>query len=117
LYGDFAVSACHCWTSGPAKDDPEPMIVVPVCGIGTADPSFEAVEPAADVEVVVGVADGTSTAPGVGTDGTAGTVVDGTAVVEGAGPYAVLPGSESAQAGADATSGSPIVARTTSLLA
>jgi hypothetical protein len=92
LYGDFAVSACHCWTSGPAKDDPEPMIVVPVCGIGTADPSFEAVEPTTDNgAVVVGVADGTSTAPGVGTEGTRGTVVDGTVVVELAAPDVAVP--------------------------
>jgi len=91
------------------------MIVVPVCGSGTADPSFEAVEPATGGgEVVVGVADGTSTAPGVGTGGTG---VDGTAVVEGAGLDVVLPGEASAHAGADATRGSPIMARTTSLLA
>jgi len=94
------------------------MMVVPVYGIGTADPSFEAVAPATDVGgMVVGVADGSSTAPGVGTDGTEGTVVDGTAVVGVAGPDVVLPGVESAQAGADATSGSPNMARTTSLLA
>jgi hypothetical protein len=64
----------------------------------------------------MGVADGTSTAPGVGTDGTEGTVVDDT-VVDDAAPDVVLPGEESAQAGPDATRGSPIMARTTSLLA
>lgn len=62
---------------------------------------------------MVGVTEGTATAPGMGTEGT---VVGGITVVDGTEAGVALPGAASAHAGVEATRGTPTMAKTTSLL-